>query len=448
MLNKRFVEKIKKYIAKGALMRRGGKYIVALSGGADSVTLALVLKQAGYDVEAAHCNFRLRGAESDRDERFCREFCDANGITLHVVHFDTKGYAEPHKVSIEMAARKLRYAYFEQLRKDINADDICVAHHKDDTVETVLMNLIRGTGIHGLTGIAARNGHIVRPLLCVFRSEIEEALQQAGQPYVTDSTNLEDDVVRNKIRLNLIPMMRRINPSVSESIAVTAARLTDAAIVFDAAMMSATTRVAEHNADGTMTISIDALRDEPSAEYVLFTMLKDKGFNPAQIESIHASMQAETGRIFSSATHSLLIDRGRMVIEQNETEPPQPMKIPVTGLYVYNNNVKLRFTTTTIDNFTLERDRNRACLDAAKIEMPLTVRRVKEGDRFTPFGMRGSKLVSDYLTDRKKNLFEKRKQLVITDAAGRIIWLVGERPANNCRITGDTQTVLNISLEK
>ena len=170
---------------------RSPLFLVALSGGADSVCLLLAMKRLGYRVEAIHCNFHLRGAESDRDEEFCKRLCEREQIPFHTVHFDTKTYAEVHKVSIEMAARELRYNYFEQLRKAIDAEAILVAHHKNDAVETLLMNLLRGTGIHGLQGIKPRNGRIIRPLLCVSRQEIVEWLNMIGQDYVTDSTNLD-----------------------------------------------------------------------------------------------------------------------------------------------------------------------------------------------------------------------------------------------------------------
>ena len=215
--------KIDAYIKKYNLLKTNNLYLVALSGGADSVTLLLLLKEHGFNVHAAHCNFHLRGAESDRDETFCVELCRGLGVELHRAHFDTREYAELHKVSIEMAARELRYNWFAQLCKDIDAAGVCVAHHRDDSVETVLLNLVRGTGLRGLTGIKAKSEQtmtcrhnpqkqsklvVLRPLLCVSRAEIEDFLVKRGQKYVTDSTNLEADVQRNKIRLQVLPVLR------------------------------------------------------------------------------------------------------------------------------------------------------------------------------------------------------------------------------------------------
>lgn len=447
MLNKHFLDAVSAFIASQKLLDRDALHIVALSGGADSVALTLTLKQLGYRVEAAHCNFHLRGEESNRDEIFCQTLCKENGIPLHIVHFDTTSFAELHKISIEMAARQLRYSYFEQLRRDINAADICVAHHKDDTVETVLMNLIRGTGIHGLTGIASRNGHIVRPLLCVFRHDIEATLHEAGQSYVTDSTNLEDDVVRNKIRLRLIPLMKGINPSVSDSIAATAERITDAAKVFDAAINSSIAAVSECQQDGTLIIFIDRLKREIAPETVLFHILKEYSFTSQQAEQVFRSLSLGAGKTFLSATHELLIDREKLIIEPKIAKELRSMRIPETGFYTYSDNTKLRFELIDAASFTVNKSHCCACIDAFCATFPLIVRPVKPGDRFTPFGMHGSKLVSDYLTDRKKTLFQKRRQLVVTDSSDRIVWLVNERPDNRCRITDKTQQVLVISVE-
>ena len=214
----KILQQVAGFIARNQLLAADNKYIVALSGGADSVALLLIMKALGYDVEAAHCNFHLRGKESERDENFCVSLCESLGIILHRIHFDTLTYAQLHKVSIEMAARDLRYSYFEQLRRDINADAICVAHHKDDNVETILLNLVRGTGMNGLTGISPRNGFILRPLLCIGREDILEYLEAENQDYVTDSSNLVDDVQRNKIRLNVLPLLENVNPAVKDNI--------------------------------------------------------------------------------------------------------------------------------------------------------------------------------------------------------------------------------------
>ena len=439
------LNKVSDFIAKHELLDKNGLHVVALSGGADSVALLLVLFRLGYRVEAAHCNFQLRGDESNRDEDFVRQLCKDKGIALHLIHFDTKTYAELHQVSIEMAARDLRYRYFEQLRQDIGADDICVAHHRDDAVETLLMNLLRGTGIHGLTGIRPRNGHIVRPLLDVSRQEIEEFLDSIGQSYVTDSTNLVNDVLRNKLRLDVLPLLKTINPKAAESIYRTACRMAEAEKVFDAAMESAKKRVCpqgpldfEHGG----SLDIAALQQEPSPEYLLFEILSPLGFSPDSIEHVADSLNGQTGRYFQSDTHELVIDRGRILVQGLQSQPTT-LRIPETGVYVYGDG-KVR--VERLDGAIVSRDAAMATLDASLVTFPLTLRPVREGDRFVPFGMTGSRLVSDYLTDLKVSLFDKRRQLVVTDAHDTIVWLVGRRTDNRFRISESTTSTLRISL--
>ena len=434
------------YIARHGLLSAGGKYLVALSGGADSVALLLLLLDLGYRVEAAHCNFHLRGAESDRDEAFVAGLCRERGVALHLAHFDTAGYASLHKVSIEMAARTLRYAYFERLRADIGADAVCVAHHRGDNVETVLMNLIRGTGIRGLAGIRPVNGTVVRPLLCLSRGDIEAYLRSVGQGYVTDSTNLVADVTRNKIRLEVLPLLEKINPAVVENIRRTAEHIAEAEKVFDRAVAEAVARVSKESG-GVVEVDVARLSGEPSPESVLFEILSRHGFTPQQVGQVCGCLDAPTGRMYSSPTHDLLFDRGRLLIAERR-ESPKPLVIPEPGLYAMADGRRLRVACEPLgEGFAIPRTGLEAAVDASKVAFPLVLRPVGQGDRFVPFGMKGSKLVSDYLTDRKANVFEKRSQLMLTDAAGQAVWLVGERVDNRCRITGSTAEAIVVGVE-
>ena len=433
-------ETVRQYIAQQRLLDRSCKHLVAVSGGADSVALLLILKRLDYDVEAVHCNFHLRGQESDRDEAFVRSLCDREGVTIHLSHFDTTTYAELHQVSIEMAARELRYRYFEQLRQDIGAVEICVAHHQDDAVETLLMNLVRGAGIHGLTGIRPRNGHVVRPLLCVSRSDIEDYLRSVGQDYVTDSTNLVPDVVRNKLRLQVLPLLRELNPAASENMAKTARRLADVETLYDLTVRRLADEV---TVDGA--IDVEVLLQGPAPESVLYELLTPKGFNPVQVEQIFSSLTGPSGRVFCSPTHEVVVDRGRLIVEERHETLPT-MKIPETGTYHYMDGLKLRFSTTETQKISKTSDC--ATLDADKARFPFVIRPVQTGDRFQPFGMEGSRLVSDFLTDRKYSVLEKRRQLVVTDATDNIVWLVGERVDQRYAVSADTRRVLEIQLVK
>lgn len=425
------LSKVKDYIKKRKLLSLSDLYIVALSGGADSVALLLLLDEMGYKVHALHCNFHLRGEESDRDERFCEDLCLKKNIPFHRIHFDTQMYAETHKMSVEMAARELRYRYFEQLRKDIGAEGICVAHHQDDTVETVLLNLVRGTGLRGLTGIQPRNGAILRPLLCVTRTEIEAYLATKQQDYVTDSTNLETDFVRNKIRLQVVPLLRQLNPAVSENIVRTAEHLTEAQKVLDTVV---------DTYKGSNQLDLCALQQVGSAEYIVFEWLKQYGFNGSQVQQI---ISAETGSIFSSPTgYEVLKDRDRLLVEPT-IMAFTPIRIPEEGTYVLPDDRRLNVRRS---NPFVSKDSHEATLDARQVRFPLTVRRVEEGDWMIPYGMTGRKLLSDLMTDLKMSLFDRRRQLVVVDAQGAVVWAIGLRTDHRCRVTDATQEVIAIKI--
>ena len=436
-------DKVADFIAKQGLLRREGLYLVALSGGADSVALLLILKDLGYRIEAAHCNFHLRGEESNRDEDFVKNLCEEKAIPLHLIHFDTKEYAALHQVSIEMAARELRYGYFRQLRQDIGAEKVCVAHHRDDAVETLLMNLMRGSGVHGLTGIRSNFGEIVRPLLVVSRQEIEDYLYSIGQCFVTDSTNLVDDVMRNKIRLNVLPLLEKINPNVAENIGKTARFMQETEKVVEAAIRQQQEELIEHDAQReTETVSIEALQQLPSPELFLYEWLSKKGFNTTQVEQLTEHLNGISGRAFETPDHTLLIDREHLVLARRKA-PMKSLRIPEEGRYRIDENICINIKS--LENVFISKSDDCITIDKSKVKYPLAVRPIANGDAFIPFGMTGRKLVSDFLTDQKCSLLEKRNQLVVTDCEGQILWLVGKRTDNRFRVTEQTTEVLQIA---
>ena len=426
------LSKVKDYIKQHNLLNSNDLYIVALSGGADSVALLLFLDEMGYQVHAAHCNFHLRGAESDRDEAFCESLCLQKNIPFHRIHFDTLTYAETHHVSVEMAARELRYGYFEQLRKDIGASGICVAHHRDDSVETVLLNLIRGTGLRGLTGIQPRKGYILRPLLCVSRQEIEHFLQERGQEYVTDSTNLVADVLRNKLRLQIIPLLQTLNPAAIDNILRSTEHLAEAQLVLDSI---------SYKLKDVKQLYFSKLEEFGSREYALYEWAKQYGFNGPQVKDM---LTAETGSVFSSSMgYDLLVDRDSYLVEPI-LKPYKEVRIPEEGTYILDEITKIKVKKCPA---YVSKNPSVATLDAQKVAFPLTVRRVEEGDRMQPYGMRGTKLLSDLMTDCKLSLFDKRRQLVVVDAQGVVIWAVGLRVSQQVAVTDHTSEVLECILQ-
>lgn len=418
-------QRIKQYIEKEDLFSSGSKILIALSGGADSVALLCILHAAGYPCEAAHCNFHLRGEESNRDEQFVRQLCKKYGIHLHTIDFDTTRYAAEKHISIEMAARELRYNWFEEIRNQCRADVVAVAHHQDDSVETILLNLIRGTGITGLLGIRPRNGVIVRPLLCINREEIMRYLQSIGQDYVTDSTNLEDEYTRNKIRLNLLPLMQTINPSVKNSLIETSNYLSDVATIYNRYIEEAKTRIAT-----TEDIRICELVKEPAPEALLFEILHPLGFNSAQIKDIVHSLHGQSGKQFSSKEWRVIKDREFLLLEKIQSEDKEELPFQI-----------IKEEKEYTSDFQIPRKKGTACFDADKLDGTISYRKWRTGDTFIPFGMKGKKKVSDYLTDRKFSISQKERQWVLC-CGERIAWLIGERTDNRFRIDETTRRVV------
>ncbi len=437
-------KKVREYIEKNNLISKDQLILLGVSGGADSVALLRILLALGYRCVAVHCNFHLRAEESNRDQQFVEQLCSRLGVKLEICSYDTISYAAEKKISIEMAARELRYADFERLRQEYNANSIAVAHHRDDSVETLLMNLMRGTGIRGLTGIKPKNGYVIRPLLSVERVEIEEYLNSIGQDYVTDSTNLETDYTRNKIRLNLLPLMRAINPNADRSIENTALHLQQAYLIYNDAVQKAIADVVKRE-DEVLIIDTDALLSTPSPSTILFEILSGYGYNEQQVSVIMESLDAESGRRFTSAGYLLYKERNRLVLMKNDdVDFCVAVDLNTTDNVMLPDGRILRFEFRDGDA-DIARDSAVATLDADKVGNSLTIRVWQQGDSFIPFGMKGRKLLSDYMTDRKFSITKKRNQCVVCNDCA-LVWVVGERSDNRYRITKDTVRQLVISV--
>lgn len=423
---------------------KNGRYLLALSGGPDSVALLRMMLDKGCQVEAAHCNFHLRGAESDRDEAFCKKLCEKLGVKLHLVHFDTKEFAQLRGISIEMAARELRYRWFTQLAQDTGAEGVCIAHHSDDQVETILLNMLRGTGLRGLLGMKRRNGIFVRPLLDRSRKDILEYLDRIGQDYVTDSTNLEDDVQRNKLRLDVIPMLEKVTPAAKQNILRMADNLADVAVVVKQSLDEALQRCGMASRSGK-AYSMKMIRSYASPRLLLWSIVSDYGFNREQATEMLSS--TEGGKTWSSQQAIAVYSNDTLFIyDLAEWSKPLPtLRIPETGLYNFQEG-KIRVSIVAASDTKPSRERNVATLDADALSFPLTLRPVKEGDRFAPFGMKGSKLISDYLKDKKIEPLERHQQLVITDATGEIVWLVGKTINEKVKIRKETKKTVIVAV--
>lgn len=454
-----FIRRIERFINKNNLLDKDQLHIIALSGGADSVALLRAMLELEYHVEVAHCNFQLRGKESERDELFCKELCKKHNIPFHSTNFNTKLYSAQNHVSIEMAARELRYKYFFDLLKERGAASICVAHHKNDCAETFLMNAVRGTGIQGLSGIRPKNGVVVRPLLCVNRDEIEDFLTSIHQDYVTDSTNLVDDVKRNKVRLNIMPLLSDINPSIIDALSITAQHVTEVLPLLNEAvdkykkiivntMCEKTSMCNDSDFTTPFSINIEKLKSCPSPNFLLFEILNKFGFSSQTINQIADNLDSQTGSMWTCGDMKAVIDRGSIIIDRSKYEFSEK-EILSCGVYNLENGDSISIEQIEYKKDTIiSHDINVAQLDADSLCFPLTLRKVKNGDRFSPFGMKGSKLVSDFLTDRKLSIIEKEKQLCLVDNNGNIVWIVGQRINDKNRITPNTINLLRVRYYK
>ncbi len=423
------INQVAKYINQESLLKPTSKILIGLSGGADSVALLRCLLQLDYSVIAAHCNFHLRGQESMRDQLFVEQLCNKLNIPLVEVDFDTYKHAEEYKVSIEMAARELRYNWFQKMLEKHECTHIAVAHHKDDNVETLLLNLARGSGIKGLTAIQPKNGSIVRPLLNVSRAEIINYLNEIKQDYVIDSTNLQDQFARNKIRLNIIPELEKINPSCQNNINNTISYLREIEKIYLDSIEKSKQRVISQD-----VILISELLKEVSPQTVLYEICYPLNFNSKQISSIYKSLYQTEEKTFFSKSHQLVRSKGALIIQDIDKESINDIQPKLHYKVVANDH-----------NFTLKKDTSIAYFDAALIdEDALHIRKWNKGDFFIPFGMQGSKKLSDFFTDNKLTVNKKDSQWLLCHN-NDIIWVIGRRTDNRYRVTNNTKKVLIIT---
>lgn len=400
---------------------------VALSGGADSVGLLLVLQELEIPIIGAlHCNFSLRGAESDRDEAFVRQLCEERNVPFLVKTFDTRHEAERAGESIEMAARRLRYTWFAEQKAPI-----AVAHHADDNVETLLLNLLRGSGLRGLTGMEMDNGRgILRPLLGVSRREILDYLEHRQQTFVTDSSNADTQYRRNAIRHDLLPLLRTITPGVDRALTRTLAHLQAAEEIYEYGLDALSQEFAPQWREDTHIFPLkEIIAHGRAGKTWLFEQLKDKGFDADAVENF---LTARNGALFFTPTHLATVCGDSLEVAPAEL-PPLPQ-------------IQVR-TYARPEGFQPARAPHEITLDADKVFGHPTLRRAQEGDRFSPFGMKqGSKLVSDYLTNRHRSRIEKLRSLLLCDERG-ILWLVGETIDRRAAITPTTQRILHLQIE-
>ena len=433
------LDTVRRYIEKEELLSPGCRIIVGVSGGVDSMALLDLLILLGYQCVAAHCNFHLRAEESQRDADFVRRWCKQGDIPFLSVDFDARQYAADRKISVEMAARELRYDWFEIIWQQQDAEAIAVAHHRDDSVETLLLNLIRGTGLKGLTGISPKKGRLVRPLLCATRTEIEQYIGERDIPTIYDSSNSDEHFLRNAIRLRLIPLMEELNPSVKEAIHRTTRHLTETEKIYNDAIAHLTATVCRDE-----WIDIPALKESPSPRSLLHEILTPYGFTPSVIGDIAESLDATPGKLFLADNYRVIKDRDAFLITplpKDDAESPYRIE---QGTTLLHKPLPMQIRSLNMP-VTIEKNKSILTVDQDLLRFPLSLRRWQPGDWFIPFGMNGRKKLSDYFTDRKMNLRDKEEVWVLLSEHD-VVWVVGERPDDRFRVTDKTRKVLQIRL--
>ncbi len=435
---KQFLNHIKRF----GLATSTDKVLLAVSGGLDSMVMLDLFLKAGFTVGVAHVNFQLRGDESKGDELFVKQMSKAYGVPAHVKRFNTAAYASKRTISIQMAARTLRYDFFDSLVKEHGYSAIATAHHINDSIETLLLNLIRGTGITGITGIPSRNGKIIRPLLFATRELIASYASEHDLIWREDSSNDSADYHRNLLRHKVIPILKQINPNLENGFIQSLERLTGAK---DLAMLGLDEwkKYGFIKKNNQVEIDLVKLREVSWPSVVLWETIKSMGFSYDQCVRIVENHMP--GKRFTSNTHTLYVDRSKLIVREIEAIDRSIVEISNEDISVSRGSEVLTLDTFSIQAFVLTNYLAVAYLDADKIEFPLQWRAWKAGDLFTPLGMKGKKKVSDFLIDIKVPVPDKEKVTVLT-ANNTILWVVGYRLDDRVKITSTTQQVLRITV--
>lgn len=434
------------FIEQNALFAPDSKVLAAVSGGMDSVLMTHLLKASGINFSIAHCNFQLRGDEALRDQEFCNNLANKLRVPFHTINFDTIQYAGVHKISIQMAARELRYQWFDTLCQQSGYQAIALAHHQNDAIETILLNLTRGTGIAGLHGILPKNGMLVRPLLFLKREEIAAIVVANKLDFVEDSSNASAKYARNMIRLKVVPKLKELNPSLEKTFENNLKHFRDLELLLENQVAALKKTILQQGKDETFLLLADVKKLSPP-RLLLFKLLQQYGFNETTVDDVLSVLDKHSGRIFESAGYLLVLDRDRLIIKQKKTGVQEAMSIPEQEHEVYYGGYKLNLLHD--DSPLIIKDNPLATsVDAALLVYPLTIRAWQEGDYFYPLGMKGRKKLSDYFINQKLPLHQKEAVPILVNGNGDIIWVAGFRPDERYKVNNNTKKVTIFELYK
>jgi len=433
------------FIQQKNLFSLNDTILIAVSGGVDSVVLCDLFSKSKIKFAIAHCNFTLRNKESDEDAEFVETLSEKYNVPFHFISFPTSTIAKQKKESIQVAARNLRYEWFEKIRKEFKYDYIATAHHQNDSIETFFINLLRGSGIKGLTGISNKNGKIIRPLLFAAKEEILNYAKKNKLKFREDSSNASDKYVRNKIRLKLIPLLKEINPQAEQTISNTIQHLNEVEHIYNTTIETQRKKLVKEKANACY-ISIPALLKINPINCYLFEFLKPFDFNSAQTAEIIEQLKAESGKQFYSSTHRLIKDRTQLIIEPiHKEETKKEFIVTKKSKQIITDDIQLRFSIK--EKMSISPSSKIGCIDFNKLLFPLTVRKWEKGDAFYPLGMKGKKKLSDFFTDKKLSISDKENVWLLT-SNNEIVWIIGHRIDDRFKITDKTSKIYFVELVK
>lgn len=427
-----------RFIEENKLFAPQDHLLLAVSGGKDSVLMAQLFKLAGYHFSIAHCNFNLRGDEAQRDEMFVKLLASDLQVPFHVIHFDTKRFADENGLSTQMAARELRYAWFEETRKTYGYQYIALAQHQNDSIETLLLNLVRGTGISGMHGILPKRGLLVRPLLFLTRQQIDDFVDQNNMDYVEDSSNLTHKYARNKIRLEVIPRLKEINPNLETTFAENIRRFAETEALLQEVVGNIRAKIFKW-VDTDLQIDKAVIKDLKPQKLLCFELLKPYSFTDKVVDEILNALGKQSGTSFYSHSHRLTIDRNKVIISALPFKEPEIGELHQEGevQLAYGHKVSMRFS----NNLSFIGAGHLAYVDEAKLIFPLVIRFWQDGDRFKPLGMNYFKKLSDFFIDQKIPLPQKQRIPLLVNGNGEIIWIAGLRQDERYKVGATTKKV-------
>ncbi len=449
------LQEFQQYISDNRLFLPKDNLLLAVSGGIDSVVLCELCKRSGYNFVIAHCNFKLRGAESERDAAFVQQLAQTYNVPVLIKEFETRAYAGEHKLSIQEAARELRYSWFAELLQPAthspltthhSPTSVLTAHHLDDNIETMLMHFFRGTGIHGLRGMLPKQGRIVRPLLFARRQEIKQFAAENDLTWVEDSSNASDKYSRNYFRHQLIPLVQKIYPEAENNLVNNLRRFAEMEQLYEQAVDQHRKKLLEQKG-AEVHIPVLKLQKAEPLYAIVYEIIKVFGFSPAQTEEVIKLLGSESGRYVQSATHRIIKNRRWLIIAPAQSEQAQTLVIDEDENKVVFENGELAFEQLTGKNVQLVNDAAIALIDRAALQFPLLLRKWKKGDYFYPLGMKKKKKLARFFIDQKLSLTDKEKVWVL-ESNKKILWVVGLRIDDRFKLTKATKQVLKIQFTK